>query len=380
MPAIEEFQIEYGDFGKLLVSLLENDIVDQVVGYKIAKPERRYIVNALKMDAKNIDDLLEFPLSQIMTYNYARTDSAAKYLHGKMGGALDKRVAMVGRPCDARALVELGKRVQVNRENVFSIIIEDQGRMGTKPLMKFFKKPDIDLTKVTRERVIDQKLVLYMDDGSTTELELGEALDFDDNCKRCFRKVPPAADLTVSDLGIPKDSSKLYIAAWSERGLEALQKSGVTLEKLPGDVKSKKESLQKELVDAARARREKDLAAFKDAEDKIPRLLKCTMCGMCIRACPVCFCKDCILQKKRKAKSIDKVSYQLTRIAHVADSCVGCGACDINCPMNLPLSLYFQTINDNLADSYKFVAGQKPEDDPPRSGAEIKKLAAQGAH
>ncbi len=80
------------------------------------------------------------------------------------------------------------------------------------------------------------------------------------------------------------------------------------------------------------------------------------MCGMCIRGCPVCYCVDCILTKKRKEKNINKETYQLTRIAHVADRCVECGNCDNNCPTHLPLSLYFQSLNDSFKEKF----GYKP--------------------
>ncbi len=376
LTALEEYLMNYDDFGKLYYSLVENKLVDEVVGYKIAKD--RFAVSANAMGEKDKDALLDFPLSQLMVYNYARTDSAAKFLHEKMGGALDKKIAMVGRPCDMRALIELAKRFQVDLDKIFTIIVEDQGRFGTKELTAFFKKADVDLEKVTRERVIDGKLVMYLKDGSTKEFPLGKDLDFSENCYRCGRKVPPVADLTISDLALPKDSTKLIIAAWSEEGKEALKKSGIALEPLPASASDAKSALQKKITDECKARRKKDLEEFQTAGDKIERLLKCTMCGMCIRACPVCFCKDCILMKKRKEKVIDKASYQLTRVAHVADSCVGCGLCDIVCPMKLPLSLIFQTVNDDIATSYKFTAGLAMEDDPPRSGAQVKKLAAAG--
>ena len=121
MPAIQEYIMEYADFGKLYASLLDNKLVDEVVGYKIAKD--RFAVNALAMTAKDKEALLNFPLSQIMVYNYARTDSATKFLHTKMGGALEKKVGMVGRPCDIRGLIELAKRFQVNLDNIFTIVV-----------------------------------------------------------------------------------------------------------------------------------------------------------------------------------------------------------------------------------------------------------------
>ena len=132
----------------------------------------------------------------------------------------------------------------------------------------------------------------------------------------------------------------------------------------------------KNILEAAKAKREKDLADWEKVpqEEKIARLQKCTACGMCIRGCPVCYCVDCILQKKRKEKVINKETYQLTRIAHVADRCVECGNCANNCPQNLPLSLYFQSLNDAFQKKFKYRAGESVEDIPFRSGKAIRQM------
>ncbi len=98
------------------------------------------------------------------------------------------------------------------------------------------------------------------------------------------------------------------------------------------------------------------------------------MCGMCIRACSVCYCVDCILQKKRKDKNINNITYQLTRIAHDADRCIECGSCANNCPMDLPLSLIFQSLNEQFQEKFKYRAGESVEDLPFRSAKAIKEM------
>ena len=95
---------------------------------------------------------------------------------------------------------------------------------------------------------------------------------------------------------------------------------------------------------------------------------------MCIRGCPVCYCIDCILMKKRKEKTINKETYQLTRIAHVADRCVECGNCANNCPQNLPLSLYFQSLNEAFKEKFGYTPGEDIEDTPFRSGKAIAEM------
>ncbi|MBD3255586.1 MAG: hypothetical protein GF383_10870 [Candidatus Lokiarchaeota archaeon] len=81
-----------------------------------------------------------------------------------------------------------------------------------------------------------------------------------------------------------------------------------------------------------------------------------------------------MLQKKRKDKTINKETYQLTRVAHVADRCVECGNCYNNCPMNLPLSLYFSSLNEKFKEKFDYCPGDSIEDIPFRSGKAISQM------
>jgi ferredoxin len=160
-----------------------------------------------------------------------------------------------------------------------------------------------------------------------------------------------------------------------------VETSKIGTKALPDDIKEANQEEMENIISAAEEQRKKDLEEWKNLSqaEKIELLDKCTMCGMCIRACPVCYCVDCILQKKRKDKEIDNISYQLTRIAHVADRCVECGKCFNNCPMSLPLSLIFQSLNEQFQETFKYQAGESVEDTPFRSGEAIKEMELEKA-
>ena len=377
MDTIAEYLIKIDDFSKLLVSLFKEKVVDKFIGAKLRIDKKSGNIDRFTVQPNLVEkeaDIGTFPLTPLIAFGYARTDSASKYLHKSVEGAKTSKVGLIARPCDTRALIELAKIKQVNLDNLFIIAIEDRG-MLPKAGRESRKIKTVDFTKVVKEKIGDNGLSVKMDDGSTVDFTEQDFV-VSENCLRCYRKTPVIADLSVSDLGISIDSDEIILKVYSEKGNNILEKSGINKNPLPEDIKKTHTDTYNKIIEKAKEKRAKDLEewANKPQEEKIAELLKCTMCNTCIRGCPVCYCVDCILMKKRKAKTIDKATYNLTRIAHDADRCVECGNCDNNCPQNLPLSLYFQSLNDSFKDIFKHEAGMSIDDVPFRSGPAISEM------
>jgi len=374
MEAMAEYLIKIEDFSKMLATLLKEKAVDKIIGAQLRVDKKSGNIDRFTVQpklAEKEDDVKNFPLTPLIAFGFARTDSASKYLHKSVAGAMNEKVGLIARPCDTRALIELAKIKQVNLENLFIIGIEDRG-MLPKAGREMRSIKDVDPTKIVKEKVGDKGLIVKMEDGSIKELNLSVA----ENCLRCFRKIPVVADLTVSDIGIPIDSDEIILKVYSDKGNEILEKSGVNKKELPDKEKKSHTDKYNEIIEKAKEKRAKDLEEWDklSQDEKIAELLKCTACGICIRGCPVCYCVDCILTKKKKEKKIDNVTYQLTRIAHDADRCVECGNCDNNCPQNLPLSLYFQSLNEAFKEKFDYEAGMSLEDIPFRSGKAISQM------
>ncbi|MFX0010891.1 MAG: Coenzyme F420 hydrogenase/dehydrogenase, beta subunit C-terminal domain, partial [Candidatus Hermodarchaeota archaeon] len=353
MDTIADYLIKIEDFPKILTTLLKENVVDKIIGAetrvdKKTQKEDRFTVSPKVYEKP--EDITGFPLTNLLAYGYARTDSAAKFLHKSLEGAMKEKVGVIARPCDTRGIIELAKIKQINLENLFIIAFEDRG-MVINASREIKKVKDLDPEKVVKEKIGDNGLMLQFDDGKSKEVELQVA----ENCSRCTRKVPVIADLGLSDLILPIDSDEIILRVYTEKGNAVVQKSKISVKELPnGQISALNEKI-KEIKEKSLEKRVKDLEEWDklSQSEKIERLQQCTMCNMCIRGCPVCYCVDCILQQKRKDKVINKETYQLTRIAHVADRCVECGNCDNNCPQHLPLSLYFQSLNDAFKKKFK---------------------------
>nr|MDO8115053.1 Coenzyme F420 hydrogenase/dehydrogenase, beta subunit C-terminal domain [Candidatus Sigynarchaeota archaeon] len=342
----------------LLKTMLENKLVDKVLGAKVDKDVTQVKPEAIDKP-ENIKDM---NLPTYVAFNFAKTDSAAKFLHKSMGGGLNSKVGLVARPCDMRALVELHKRRQVNLDNLITIGIEEFGQIEQKSLKKFFTDKKIDPAKIKSVSITSPDKVHMNIDGKDEEFSFDGNLTICRNCSNCRNKTVQNEDIKASFL-----SSDVILTPMTKKGLDVMEKASSYLTYAESSFNG--ESILKEMEAKGKAKQLEEIEAFrkKTTEQKLAALGACTACGICIRACPVCFCVDCVLMNKRKAKKIDQYTFQLSRIAHVGDTCVQCGKCDSNCPKNLPLNIYFNDIALKLEQKYGYVTGRSIKDIPPRA-------------
>ncbi len=89
---------------------------------------------------------------------------------------------------------------------------------------------------------------------------------------------------------------------------------------------------------------------------------RCVKCYGCRNACPVCQCTPCRLEDElwvaRGTVAPDMFTFHLLRAMHVADACVGCGACQEACPVGIPLALLQWPLAAALDAGYGYVAGE----------------------
>lgn len=368
----ESYQFDSGDIIRDLFKwMLQEKIVDSVIGFQAKKS--RYQLDPVAID--DPEQLTDVPLSAYMIYNFARMNSAAKFLHKSMNGAKDRKVALIARPCDIRGLEEISKRMQVNLDNLFIIGTECYGTLPFQEAPKTYQGQELDPEQVIKESLSPDSVTLWLDSGTTTTVELNKKFNRWESCQMCPDKIPERADLALADV-----DGTFILTAQSQKGKDilkqALDAQAISIEKADASLLERKDSLMHEFIESAKAQRDAAIAAFMELspEERYKKVVemyeKCRRCGVCIRSCSVCFCKDCIVLQKKD--DLDPGLYCLTRLGHMGDSCVSCGKCSQNCPAKIPLAFLHLIFLKYIQDAFGFIPGKK-EVAPPRSGESIKK-------
>lgn len=103
------------------------------------------------------------------------------------------------------------------------------------------------------------------------------------------------------------------------------------------------------------------------------QLEKCIRCYACRQACPLCYCKRCLIEKsmpqwvETSAHLRGNMAWHVARALHLAGRCVGCGECERVCPMNLPLGVINEKMAKLVDEWFGFRSGQSPEEKGPFS-------------
>ncbi|NTU52858.1 MAG: 4Fe-4S ferredoxin [Chlorobiaceae bacterium] len=97
---------------------------------------------------------------------------------------------------------------------------------------------------------------------------------------------------------------------------------------------------------------------------------KCIKCYACRQACPMCYCRRCIVDVNQpqwvntSSHTLGNFEWNIVRAFHLAGRCAACGACDRACPVNIPLRLINARMGREVREAFDYFAGESTDQKP----------------
>jgi formate dehydrogenase subunit beta len=340
-----------------LRSLLSKKVVEAILA-PVTHPAGNDIVQSLVTDPEYLEQA--DVLAPVLPVISARIVSAMTRL-----APASKKTAVVMRPCEMRALIELVKLQQAQLDNLVLIGVDCPGVYSLDDYQQF-----------ASENTSDDFIKSSWQKKENSKLRAG--------CQICEYPVPLTADLVMGMIGIDL-KKELLLQADTEKGEQTLKELDLAFEN-DREMAKKREAAVEQILAETKEKREK---FFEQTGDEVGSLEKlsaifapCIKCHNCKTVCPVCYCRECFfdsptfdieadkylgLAEKRGAIRMptDTLLFHLARMTHMGASCVGCGACEEVCPSSIPLLKIFQLIGNSVQELFDYVPGRNLEDELP---------------
>jgi len=232
-----------------------------------------------------------------------------------------KKVGIMVKGCDSRAIIGLLAEAQFPRENLRIVGVSCPGVVDPKVVAEQLGVPVEDLEDAS----VRDGQVLVGDQGVPLEASC-YAL-----CRACDRHNPIIADVQANE---EINSEPVDDPLGPVREMEALSD-------------------------------DERWARF--AEE----VSRCNLCFACRNACPLCYCNVCFVDRtqprwfNQTTRLEDRQFYQLMRTFHLAGRCVGCGACTRACPQGVNIRLFLDKLRADVQELFAYEAGVDPEARPP---------------
>ncbi|MCL0070355.1 4Fe-4S binding protein [Dehalococcoidia bacterium] len=340
-----------------LKGLLEKNLVEALL-VPVELPSGNNVILTLVTEVEKLEDAR--PLAPVMPVNAAKIVSTLTKL-----APSEKKIGIILRSCELRALTELVKLKQADLTNLILIGIDCLGTYSVAAYSKFSQE-----------------------NASPAEEFLKRVADGDDSllreaCRICEYPAPiEASDITIGLIGMDWKEGILLQAASPEGELiiDALE---LGAEGDPSQREAALAALTEERI------RQRDLLLqqteqeLKGLDNMLQLLAPCVACHNCRIACPICYCKECLLdsptmtefeaekylnwaeQKGALRMPADSLLFHLVRLNHMATSCVGCGLCEDACPNSIALMKPFRLVGLRVQRLFDYLPGRSLDDELP---------------
>jgi len=343
----------------LLKFALKSKVVDTVVAVKKGKNRYEGILSFIT-EPEEVEECTG-------SFHFA-TPGIAKNVK-KYLDTYNKKIAVVCKSCDARALIELAKIGQVNIENILMIGINCSGTLAPVPHISMLRESGTDPYKLIYEDIDGDKLILKFDGAMQKIFSLNEleekGLGRRRNCQRCEYPIPQMADLACGKWGLNGERGT-FIELCSTKGKKlfenAVSEEVVEIKAASKEQIKRRKQEEAKKVDFAKTRQKADFTTPEDKFYWLSQMQACIKCYGCRDVCPLCHCKRCVLERDLP-ETVEKgvipppPTFGMIRLFHVACYCVNCGQCEDVCSADIPVSALGHYLNKNATELFDYESG-----------------------
>jgi formate dehydrogenase subunit beta len=322
-------------------------------------PGKANVVPTLVTDSEKLDAARLF--APVMPVNTARVVSEMTKVTPS-----SKKIGVVLRNCEIRALLELVKLRQASLENITLIGIDCLGTYSVNDYAGMVARGEVP------QETILNRFIKGEDDP-----------DLRQSCAICAYPLAQNGDIIIELMNsdLKKHVGITVLTEGGEDVLEGMELSEDT------DIEKREKKLDEVFTQQANKREQffkENASRFQGVEQLMTVLSPCIRCYNCRTVCPACYCKECFFDSPTFEMESDRylgwaqskgavrmpsntLFYHLTRMAHMATSCIGCGLCSEACPNDIPVAEIFQLAAAEVQKDLNYIPGRSLDEELPLS-------------
>jgi formate dehydrogenase subunit beta len=268
----------------------------------------------------------------------------------------NQHLAVILRPCELRAMIELRKRHRICYQQVY-------GGNDQESLVVI----GVDCPGTFSQAAYTQHVVGHQNDAEIIHVGLiyGRQESYipyevRPTCQMCDSPGPLGADLTIGTIGIEPEGNLLMIARNEE--IDAILKLQNVTEGVASESQVEfREMMVGKLVDTRAEKRSVLMQSQTlpgDFTSALALFARCTLCADCLDACPLYDGELAgMLGAGEGRQSGGAVLSELIRVSRWLASCSGCGMCRESCENGIPLTQIVTALSHRIQSELHYKPG-----------------------